>query len=121
PDLIVLAGFMKLVGDAFLERFGGKFINSHPAFLPSFPGMHGAQDALEYGVKITGATVFLIDAGVDSGAILAQAAVPVADDDTEESLHERIKISERELLVDVVRRFATQKLHIEGRKVRWDS
>lgn len=121
PDLIVLAGFMKLVGDAFLERFGGKIINSHPALLPSFPGMHGARDALEYGVKITGATVFLVDAGVDSGAILAQAAVPVADDDTEESLHERIKISERELLVDVVRRFATQKLHIEGRKVRWDS
>ncbi len=121
PDLIVLAGFMKLVGSAFLERFGGKIINSHPALLPSFPGMHGARDALEYGVKITGASVFLVDDGVDSGAILAQAAVPVYDNDTEESLHERIKISERELLVDVVRKMATQQMHIEGRKVRWDS
>jgi phosphoribosylglycinamide formyltransferase-1 len=121
PDLIVLAGFMKLVGTAFLERFGGKIINSHPALLPAFPGMHGARDALEYGVKLTGATVFLVDSGVDSGAILAQAAVEVHDDDTEESLHERIKISERELLVDVVAKFATQHMHIEGRKVRWDS
>jgi phosphoribosylglycinamide formyltransferase-1 len=120
PDLVVSAGFMKLVGPAFLERFGGRIINSHPALLPSFPGMHGARDALEYGVKITGATVFLVDEGVDSGAILGQAAVPVAEDDTEETLHERIKISERELLVQVVARMATQHWHIDGRKVRWD-
>jgi phosphoribosylglycinamide formyltransferase-1 len=121
PDLVVCAGFMKLVGPAFLERFGGKIINSHPALLPSFPGMHGARDALDYGVKITGASVFLVDEGVDSGVILAQQAVPVLDDDTEESLHERIKISERELLVQVVGKLATQRWHIEGRKVRWDS
>lgn len=121
PDLVVLAGFMKLVGPAFLERFGGRLINSHPALLPSFPGMHGARDALEYGVKITGATVFLVDAGVDSGAILAQAAVPVEDDDTEQTLHERIKISERELLVDVVARMASRPWRVDGRRVRWAS
>lgn len=120
PDLVVSAGFMKLVGPAFLQRFGGRLINSHPALLPSFPGMHGARDALEYGVTITGATVFLVDEGVDSGAILGQVAVPVAEDDTEETLHERIKISERELLVRVVARMATQQWHIDGRKVRWD-
>lgn len=121
PDLVVLAGFMKLVGSSFLERFGGKIINSHPALLPSFPGMHGARDALEYGVKITGATVFLVDEGVDSGAILAQQAVEVLDDDTEQGLHERIKISERQLLVQVVGSLANRRWHIEGRKVRWDS
>ncbi|HEY9293299.1 MAG TPA: phosphoribosylglycinamide formyltransferase [Microlunatus sp.] len=120
PDLVVLAGFMKLVGPTFLERFGGRLINSHPALLPSFPGMHGARDALEYGVKITGATVFLVDDGVDSGAILAQTAVPVLDDDTEESLHERIKINERELLIDVVARMAKQRWRIAGRTVRWE-
>jgi phosphoribosylglycinamide formyltransferase-1 len=120
PDLVVLAGFMKLVGPAFLERFGGRLINSHPALLPSFPGMHGARDALEYGVKVTGATVFLVDEGVDSGAILGQVAVPVAEDDTEETLHERIKISERDLLIRVVARMATENWHIDGRKVRWD-
>ncbi len=120
PDLVVSAGFMKLVGPAFLARFGGRFINSHPALLPSFPGMHGARDALEYGVTITGATVFLVDEGVDTGAVLGQVAVPVAEDDTEATLHERIKVSERELLVRVVARMATQHWHIDGRKVRWD-
>ncbi|MBO0811252.1 MAG: phosphoribosylglycinamide formyltransferase [Microlunatus sp.] len=121
PDLIVLAGFMKLVGSAFLERFGGRIINSHPALLPSFPGMHGARDALEYGVKITGSTVFLVDEGVDSGAILDQAAVVVRDDDTVQALHERIKVTERELLVAVVDRMATHRWRIDGRKVRWDA
>ena len=120
PDLVVLAGFMKLVGPAFLERFGGRLINSHPALLPSFPGMHGARDALEFGVKITGATVFLVDDGVDSGAILAQTAVPVLDDDTEETLHERIKINERRLLVEVVARMSKQRWRISGRTVRWE-
>lgn len=119
PDLVVLAGYMKLVGPAFLERFGGRLINSHPALLPSFPGMHGARDALEYGVKITGASVFLVDEGVDSGVILAQTAVAVADDDTVESLHERIKIGERELLVEVVAKLATGSWQVEGRRVRW--
>lgn len=120
PDLIVLAGFMKLVGTAFLERFGGRIINSHPALLPSFPGMHGARDALEYGVRITGSTVFLVDEGVDSGAILDQAAVEVRDDDTAETLHERIKVTERELLVRVVARMAAHPWRVDGRKVRWD-
>jgi len=103
PDLVVMAGFMKLVGDAFLARFGGRTINSHPALLPSFPGAHGVRDALAYGVKVTGCTVFQVDEGVDTGRILAQTAVPVRDDDTEETLHERIKTVERRMLVDTVR------------------
>lgn len=102
PDLVVSAGFMKLLGPAFLERFEGATINTHPALLPSFPGMHGPRDALLAGVKIAGATVFLVDNGVDTGKILAQGAVEVRDDDTVESLHERIKVVERRLLVDVV-------------------
>jgi phosphoribosylglycinamide formyltransferase-1 len=107
PDLVVSAGFMKLVGPDFLARYGGRMINTHPALLPAFPGMHGPRDALAYGVKVTGATVFLVDAGVDSGTILAQDAVPVLDDDTVETLHERIKVVERRLLVDVVRAWPT--------------
>ena len=103
PDLVVMAGVMKLVGDAFLARFGGRTINSHPALLPSFPGAHGVRDALAYGVKVTGCTVFQVDEGVDTGRILAQTAVPVRDDDTEETLHERIKTVERRMLVDTVR------------------
>lgn len=102
PDLVVCAGFMKLLGPAFLERFGGRTINSHPALLPSFPGTHGPRDALAHGVKITGATVFMVDAGVDTGRILAQRAVDVLDDDTVETLHERIKVVERQMLVEVV-------------------
>ncbi|SDD79787.1 phosphoribosylglycinamide formyltransferase [Auraticoccus monumenti] len=102
PDLVVCAGFMKLLGPAFLERFGGRTINSHPALLPSFPGMHGPRDALAHGVKVTGATVFLVDAGVDTGTILAQRAVDVLDEDTVETLHERIKVVEREILVETV-------------------
>lgn len=102
PDLIVSAGFMKLVGPAFLARFGGRMINTHPALLPSFPGMHAPRDALAHGVKVTGATVFAVDEGVDSGQILAQEPVRVLPDDTVETLHERIKIVERQLLVDTV-------------------
>ena len=102
PDLVVSAGFMKLVGEAFLARFGGRMINTHPALLPSFPGMHGPRDALAAGVKVTGATVFQVDAGVDTGRILAQEAVPVLADDTVETLHERIKVAERRLLIDTV-------------------
>ena len=94
-------------------------INTHPALLPSFPGMHGPRDALAYGVKVTGATVFLVDAGVDTGVILAQAAVPVADDDTVDSLHERIKVAERELLVDITHRLATRPWRVVDRKVTW--
>jgi phosphoribosylglycinamide formyltransferase 1 len=97
PDLVVMAGFMKLVGADFLARFGGQVINTHPALLPSFPGMHGVRDALEYGAKVSGCTVFLVDAGTDSGPVIAQAAVPVHDDDDEAALHERIKVAERAL------------------------
>ena len=119
PDLIVCAGFMKLVGRAFLARFSGRCLNTHPALLPSFPGMHGVRDALGYGVKVTGCTVFLVDEGVDAGPVLAQAAVPVHDDDDEASLHERIKVAERALLVGTVGRMARDGWSGNGdRKVR---
>ncbi len=119
PDLVISAGFMKLVGPEFLARFEGRMINTHPTLLPSFPGVHGPRDALAYGVKITGATVFLVDAGIDSGVILAQRAVPVADDDTVESLHERIKVAEREMLVTITHQLATRSWRIADRKVLW--
>jgi phosphoribosylglycinamide formyltransferase-1 len=119
PDLVVLAGFMKLFGEAFLARFGGRTLNTHPALSPSFPGMHGPADALEYGVKVTGCTLFVVDAGVDTGPIVAQAAVPVLDDDTVESLHERIKVEERRMLVDAVGRIAREGFRVEGRQVRF--
>ena len=119
PDLVISAGFMKLVGPGFLEAFGGRMINTHPALLPAFPGLHGPRDALAYGVKITGATVFLVDAGVDTGVILAQQAVPVRDDDTVEVLHERIKIAERDLLVDITHQLATRTWQVVNRKVEW--
>ena len=118
PDLIVLAGFMKLVGADFLDRFAGRVIHTHPALLPSFPGMRGAGDALDYGVKVSGCTVFLVDAGTDSGPIIAQASVPVHDDDDEASLHERIKVAERALLVETVGRMVRDGWSVQGRKVR---
>ena len=104
PDLVVSAGFMKLVGPAFLSRFA--MVNTHPALLPSFPSMHGVADALAHGVKVTGATLFAVDEGVDTGRILAQEAVRVLPDDTEETLHERIKVVERRILVDFVNEYA---------------
>jgi phosphoribosylglycinamide formyltransferase-1 len=116
PDVVVLAGFMKLVGPAFLARFGGKTINTHPALLPSFPGMHAVRDALAYGVTVTGCTVFVVDDGIDSGAILAQAPVPVQAGDDETTLHERIKRVERELLIDTVGRMAREGWSVDGRK-----
>lgn len=119
PDLVVLAGFMKLCGDAFLARFGGRTLNTHPALSPSFPGMRGPADALEYGVKVTGCTLFVVDAGVDTGPIVAQTAVPVLDDDTVDSLHERIKVEERRMLVQAVGRIAREGFRVEGRKVRF--
>ena len=118
PDLIILAGFMKLVGKPFLECFGGRCLNTHPALLPSFPGTHGVRDALAYGVKITGCTVFLVDDGVDAGPIVAQASVPVADEDDEAALHERIKVTERALLVGTVGRMVREGWSVRGRKVR---
>jgi phosphoribosylglycinamide formyltransferase-1 len=117
PDLVVSAGFMRLAGAAFLERFEGRYVNTHPALLPSFPGMHGARDALAYGVTITGCTLFVVDAGVDTGPIVAQAAVPVLPDDDEATLHERIKSAERALLVEYVGRMARDGWSINGRKV----
>jgi phosphoribosylglycinamide formyltransferase 1 len=118
-DLVVLAGFMKLVGPAFLERFGGRCVNTHPALSPSFPGMHGPADALAYGVKVTGATLFVVDDGVDTGPIVAQTPVPVDDDDDAETLHERIKVAERRMLVDTVGRMAREGYTIHDRKVRF--
>ncbi|WP_322097792.1 phosphoribosylglycinamide formyltransferase [Nakamurella alba] len=106
-DLVVLAGFMKLLGPGFLQSFPDAVVNSHPSLLPSFPGMHAPADALAHGVKITGCTVFTVDDGVDTGAILAQRAVPVEPGDDVESLHERIKVAERRLLVEVVRDLST--------------
>jgi len=118
PDLVVSAGFLKLVGEDFLEAFGDRYINTHNALLPSFPGIHGPRDALEYGVKITGATLFFVDGGVDTGPIIAQVAVPVLADDTEETLTERIKEVERHQLVEWVGRLVREGWTITGRKVR---
>lgn len=118
PDLVVLAGFMKLTGPAFLSRFGGRTLNTHPALSPAFPGMHGPRDALAYGVKVTGATLFVVDEGVDTGPIVAQVAVPVLEGDDEETLHERIKTSERTMLVEWVGTLARSDFHIDDRAVR---
>jgi phosphoribosylglycinamide formyltransferase-1 len=115
PDLVVLAGYMKILAPYVVERF--PTVNTHPALLPSFPGAHAVRDALAHGVKVTGVTVHFADATVDSGAILAQEAVPVLPDDDEKSLHERIKDVERHLLVDTVARLARGGYRIEGRKV----
>jgi phosphoribosylglycinamide formyltransferase-1 len=114
PDLVVSAGFMRLLGRAFLTRFGGRVINTHPALLPSFPGAHGVRDALAYGVRVTGTTIHLVDEGVDTGPILAQEAVPVLPDDDEPTLHERIKTVERRLLVDAVAQIAVRGHVIEA-------
>jgi phosphoribosylglycinamide formyltransferase-1 len=118
PDLVISAGFMKLVGPGFLAAFGGRFINSHPALLPSFPGMRGVRDALRYGVKVTGCTIFVVDAGVDDGPVVAQQCVPVLDDDDEATLHERIKGAERRLLVDTVGLMVREGWSVHDRKVR---
>ena len=118
PDLVVSAGFMRILGGAFLTEFGGRTVNTHPALLPSFPGAHGVRDALAYGVRVTGATFHVVDAGVDTGPILAQTVVEVRDDDDEESLHERIKVAEREMLVTQVGKVARGGLRVEaGRAV----
>ena len=109
---------MKLLGPRFLDEFSGRCINSHPALLPSFPGMHGVRDALAYGVKVTGCTVFLVDAGLDSGPVIAQEAVPVHDDDDEETLTERIKSVERGLLTRTVLAMVGQGWSLTGRAVR---
>ncbi|GAA3524835.1 phosphoribosylglycinamide formyltransferase [Corynebacterium pilbarense] len=103
PDLVVSAGFMRLLGPAFVQEFEGRTINAHPSLLPSFPGAHAVRDALEHGVKVTGCTVHYVDAGLDSGEIIAQRAVEVQPGDTEWELHERIKKAEREQIVHLLR------------------
>jgi phosphoribosylglycinamide formyltransferase-1 len=117
PDLVVSAGFMKVLAPSFLAGVGCPVLNTHPALLPAFPGMHAVRDALAYGVKVTGATVHLVDAGVDTGPVLAQQVVPVHPGDTEETLHERIKIEERRLLVETVAELASRGATVTGREV----
>ncbi|PXY32275.1 phosphoribosylglycinamide formyltransferase [Prauserella muralis] len=119
PDLVVSAGFLKILGSRFLARFPNRVINTHPALLPAFPGMHAVRDALELGVKLTGSTVHFVDAGVDTGPIIAQQAVPVEAADDEASLHERIKVVERRLLVDVIEQLGRAGCTVDGRKVRF--
>lgn len=114
PDLIVLSGLMRLLPASLVARFAPHIINTHPAYLPEFPGAHGVRDALAAGVTETGASVIVVDDGVDSGPILAQERVAVHPDDDEQALHERIKPVERRLLIDVVRRIATGDLDLSA-------
>jgi phosphoribosylglycinamide formyltransferase-1 len=116
PDLVVSAGFMKILGPQFLSRFLGRVVNTHPALLPAFPGAHAVPESLAYGVRVTGCTVHLVDAGMDTGPILAQEAVTVLDGDDESALHERIKVVERRLLVEVLAAMATRGVTWTGRK-----
>jgi phosphoribosylglycinamide formyltransferase-1 len=117
-DWVVAAGFMRILSPVFLDRFPNRVVNSHPALLPAFPGAHGVRDALAYGVKVTGCTVHLVDAGVDTGPIIAQQAVRVEPADDEDSLHERIKAVEWELLPQVVEQLVSGTLIVDGRKVQ---
>lgn len=120
PDLIVCAGLMRILGKDFVTAWRNRIVNTHPALLPSFPGAHGVRDALAYGVKVTGVTVHLIDEGVDTGPILAQATVDVREDDNEDTLHERIKEVERDLLVTTVTRLVGSLWRVEGRLVKYE-
>jgi phosphoribosylglycinamide formyltransferase-1 len=117
PRLIVLAGFMRLLGPPLLERFPGRIINVHPALLPSFPGHNGPQDALDGGVRITGCTVHVVDSGVDTGPIIAQAAVPVLAGDDAASLHARIQVQEHRLLPRVIHQIATGAIALDPLRV----
>ena len=117
-ELVCLAGYMRLVTPAFLRRFPGKVINVHPALLPSFPGLHAVRQALEYGVRVAGCTVHFVDEGTDTGAIIAQAAVPVLPGDDEASLSARIQLEEHRLYPAVVRAIARGEVSLEGRRVR---
>ena len=116
-ELIVLAGFMKLFQPAFVKKYRNRIINIHPSLLPAFPGAHAVPDTLAYGAKVSGVTVFFIDEGVDTGPIIAQAAVPIFDDDDEENLFKRIHIEEHKLYPQVVRWYAAGKIEVVGRKV----
>lgn len=117
PDLVVCAGFMRILGTAFLARYEGRTVNTHPALLPAFPGAHAVRDALAYGVRVTGCTVHLVDAGVDTGPVLAQAVVEVHPHDDEASLHARIKTAERDLLIETLGRMARAGWRVDGRRV----
>lgn len=116
PDYVVSAGFMRIIGADVVERFAGRIINTHPALLPAFPGAHAVEDAVNYGVRVTGSTVHIVDSGVDTGPILAQQAVPVELDDTPDKLHERIKTVERQLLVQILQGIAEHGITMDGRK-----
>jgi phosphoribosylglycinamide formyltransferase-1 len=116
--LIVLAGFMRIVGRPLIEAFPNSIMNIHPALLPAFPGLHGQKQAIDYGVKISDCTVHFVDDGMDSGPVIIQAAVPVMDDDTEESLSERILTFEHKIFPEAIKLFAEGGLEIIGRRVR---
>ncbi len=116
---VVLAGFMRVLSPAFIDRFPDRILNIHPSLLPAFPGAHAVSGALEHGVKVTGVTVHFVDEKVDHGPVIAQRTVPVMDDDTEETLHARIQVEEHHLYPEVVRAFLAGNLAIDGRKVRW--
>jgi len=117
-DLVVLAGFMRIISPAFLKAFEQKIMNIHPALLPSFPGLHGQKQAFDYGVKFSGCTVHFVDEGVDTGSIIIQSVVPVLDDDTEETLAARILKEEHKIYPQAIQLFADGKIEIKGRKVR---
>jgi len=118
-ELIVLAGYMRILGPAFVERFRNRIVNIHPSLLPAFPGAHAVADALAHGVKLTGVTVHLVTDVLDGGPILAQAPVEVMDDDTVESLHRRIHAVEHRLYPATLRRMIEEGFHLEGRRVIW--
>ena len=118
PDLVVCAGFMRLIGSPLLSAQAGRIVNTHPALLPSFPGAHGVRDALAAGVKVTGCSVMLVDEGVDTGPLLAQVPVEVREDDTEATLHERIKVVERDLVVTTIGTMVRYGWTVDGRRTR---
>ncbi len=118
-DLVVLAGFMRILKGEFLNAFPQRVVNIHPSLLPSFPGLEAWKQALDYGVKVTGCTVHLVDQGIDSGAILGQETVPVLDSDSYETLHERIQTAERRLYPEVIHALAEKRIQIAGRKTTW--
>ena len=117
PGLVCLAGFMRLLSSAFVGAWAGRLMNIHPSLLPAFPGLHPHRQALEYGVKVSGATVHFVDDGVDSGPVIFQASVPVRPDDTEDSLSARILVEEHRLYPEAIRLFAEGRLAISGRRV----
>lgn len=117
-EAVVLAGFMRVLTEVFIGRFPGRIVNTHPSLLPSFPGAHGARDAIEHGVKVTGCTIHIVDDSLDGGPIIAQAAVPIIDSDDPDALQKRIQAEEHRLLPEVVQMVADGRLRFDGRRVR---